>query len=198
MATKKKSRMTTKKKKKKKWYTVLAPKLFGEKEVAHTIADEDSKIIGRVVRMPLKDVTGKIQDFDVSVFFRIVRVVGGDKAETIYYGQELMEDKVSRLVQKWKSRIDLIHDVTTTDGTVIRIKLLGVTTRRVTNSIKSSVRKEMLAGLEEWAKGKNLDALVSDILEKRLQTALAKRCSKIYPIHAMEVRKTEILKVPER
>ncbi|RLG34478.1 30S ribosomal protein S3ae, partial [Methanosarcinales archaeon] len=41
----------------KQWYTVLAPKMFGEVKAGETVADEPSKLIGRRIEMTLGDLT---------------------------------------------------------------------------------------------------------------------------------------------
>ncbi len=178
-------------KKTKKWFAITAPDVFDKKEIGHTLALDGSRIIGRMITLPMTNVTGNFADFDTSGIFRIIRA-GADSAETEYAGQQLMEDKISRLIQKWSSRIDTITDITSTDNRKIRIKLITITSERVKVSLKRSIRANVDETVKDILKDKNFDAIVKDFIDKKFTNTLKSRAAKLYPLKSVELRKVEV------
>ncbi|NOQ55598.1 MAG: 30S ribosomal protein S3ae [Nanohaloarchaea archaeon] len=189
------ARRTTgvKKKKQKTWYSIVSPKQFGEKEIAKTLALDSKNIIGRKVSLPLSDITGDFKHFHTMITLKI-NEVKDLKAYTEYNGQNLISDKIARMVNRWKSRIDAVSDISTKDDHKLRIKVIVITRRRVNTTIKSEIRKAVFAETEKYCKGHDMETIVSDIFSNKLQKALFHGAKNIYPLQSVEIRKTEVLK----
>ncbi|MBW6461736.1 MAG: hypothetical protein K0B07_01700 [DPANN group archaeon] len=189
------ARKTTgvKKKKQKTWYSIVSPKQFGEKEVATTLAIDSKNIIGRKVNLPLSDITGDFKHFHTTVTLKI-NDVKDLKAHTEYNGQSLISDKIARMVNRWKSRIDAVSDIDTKDEHKLRIKTIIITRKRVNTSIKSEIRKAVLIETGKYCEGHDMETIVSDIFANKLQKALFHATKNIYPLQSIEIRKTEVLK----
>ena len=189
------ARRTTgvKKKKQKTWYSILSPKEFGEKEIATTLALDSKNIIGRKVTLPLSDITGDFKHFHTMITLKI-NDIKDLKAYTEYNGQNLISDKIARMVNRWKSRIDAVSDIETKDDHKLRIKTIIITRRRINTSIKSEIRKAILSETGKYCEGHDMGTIVSDIFSNKLQKALFHGAKNIYPLQSVEIRKTEVLK----
>ncbi len=178
---------------KKKWFKVMAPAIFGQdRELVETPAFKDEQLLGRVVELPMTELTKSFKHYKYKVFLKIVDVKG-DKALTKYWGHELLRDVISRIVRKRTSRVDLIEDVETKDGIKLRVKLLLITKRRVQTTLKYRIRKEMKDYLYEQISNQTLKEFVDSMLTESFQRGLGERIKNIYPAAYIDVRKTEVL-----
>jgi len=189
------ARKTTgvKKKKQKSWYTIVAPKVFGEKTLSETPSVDSKNVIGRKVNVTLSDLTGDFKHFHTVVTLKI-NEVKDLKAYTEYNGQTLISDKIARMVSRWKSRIDAVEDVDTKDGHKLRLKNMVITRKRVNTTIKSEIRKKVFEETRNYCKGKDLESIINDIFSNKMQRHIFQSAKNIYPLQSVEIRKTEVLK----
>lgn len=178
------------KKVKKRWVQILAPKMFGEKEIGQTVVNENADIIGRKMTVTLGDLTGDLRQYHTNVTVKIIRVEEG-KAKTIYYGQVLRGDKILRLVNRWISRIDSIQNLKA-EGFTYRIKALTITRRKVNTGVKDSIRDFVKKEMGKFCENKKGEDIIKAIASGHLQKTIEKNSSKIYPIKAVEIRKIEV------
>lgn len=134
----------------KKWYRVLAPEFFGSVEIATTPADDPSKVLGRTFEVSLFDLTGDFSKHHIMLKFQVVNVEE-DVARTWFKGHELARDYMRSLIRRKSSKIVAITNVTTSDGYVLRVTAVSLTTYRCKTSQKSAIRKEMMRILSERA-----------------------------------------------
>ncbi|NPA38266.1 MAG: 30S ribosomal protein S3ae [Candidatus Nanohaloarchaeota archaeon] len=178
---------------KKQWFKVMAPDIFDkDKELVETPAFKSDQLMGRIVELPMTELTKSFKHYKYKVFLKIVDVKG-EKANTVYWGHELLRDVISRMVRKRTSRIDLIEDVTTKDGVKVRVKLLLITRGRIQTTLKSRIRKEMKAYLEEQISKMTLKEFLDSFLSETFQRGLAERVKSLHPTAYVDVRKTEVL-----
>ena len=177
---------------KKKWLTVKAPVVFGDRVLAETPAVKIEHIEGRVLEVPMSEVTGNFKHFRSKIKVKIVST-NGNEAATEYVGHEVVRDQVSRAVRRWSSRIDSVDDVMTKDSVKMRIKSLVLTRRRVNTSIKDEIRKLVSSLVFDIAKTMNKDEILVSINDNQIQKQLSIAASKLYPIKTVEIRKTEVL-----
>lgn len=178
---------------KKQWYEILAPKLFEERVIGETLAAEPKQLVGRVVEVSLLELSKDYSKFYIKLKFQIDRV-DGNKAYTIFAGHEIMRERIYRMVQRRVRRVDLIQDLRTKDGVLIRVKTLFVLIRRVNTSIKASARTKAGEIVEKAVKESTLDELIKLIVTGELTSSIRKECNKISPVGNVEIRKSEILK----
>lgn len=189
------ARKTTgvKKKKQKSWYSIVAPKVFGEKVLSETPSVDSKNIVGRKINVTLSDLTGDFKHFHTIVTLKI-KEVKDLKAYTEYNGQSLISDKIARMVSRWKSRIDAVEDIDTKDNHKLRIKSIVITRKRVNTTIKSDIRKKVFEETRNYCKEKDLESIVNDIFSNKMQRHIFQSAKNIYPLQSVEIRKTEVLK----
>lgn len=169
----------------------MAPKVFGGKQVGQAVASKMQELEGRMLEVPLSDLTGNFKHFTTKVNLKIAgKVEGGLSTE--YVGQELMRDQVSRNVRRWSSRIDGIQDIVLKDGKEMRVKSLIITARRVNTAIKKELRAEAFKELQDYLSQKTLDEVVEDVTNNKIQGILEGNLKKIYPVKSVNIRKIEV------
>lgn len=179
--------------KSKVWYDIMAPDMFNRQKVAETLADEPSKIIGRVAKVTVQDITGDFSKMHIKMSFK-VNDVRGTEAHTYFIGHDMTSDYVRRMTRRRKSKIDTIVDAKTRDDFIIRIKPLAISNRRVRSSQQSAIRLTMENVIGKFTTNKNLDEVVKAIISGQLAKQAAVACKPIQPLQRVEIRKSEVLK----
>ena len=179
----------------KEWYQIIAPPIFGNKVVGETPAFDSKNIMGRTYDASLVELNDDFSKFYIKVKLKVYKIEG-TKAYTNFVGHEIVRERIYRLVQRRSERVDVIKDVTLGDGSKIRFKVLIILLRNTSNSINTSVRKRTEEILEEW-KSKTLDDAIKGIISGEMAKKLKSELRKIYPVGAVEIRKTELLKQPK-
>ncbi|BDB97682.1 30S ribosomal protein S3ae [Saccharolobus caldissimus] len=180
----------------KKWYTILAPKVFGEVPLGSTPAYDISSAIGRKVETTLYDLTGDFSQVYVHLYFKIIGS-DGDRLITRFAGHELSRDYLRSLIRRKSSKINSIVDVTTRDGYVLRVKGLVLTTYKCHQSQKTAIRKIINELVTKKASELTFDEFVQEIVFGKVANEIFEAAKKIYPLRKAEVEKTKVLKVPE-
>ncbi len=179
----------------KKWYTVVAPKVFGEAVVGTTPADDPLKLIGRVLETTLYDLTGDFTQVHVRLYFQIVDVEG-ETAKTRFKGHELARDYMKSLTRRKSSKIQGIFNVTTKDGYGLRITVTAFTSYRCKSSQKRAIRKIMGEIVTKRASEMTLDELIQAMLFGKLSMEIFEAAKKIYPLRKVEIYKSKLLTIP--
>ncbi|RLG58159.1 MAG: 30S ribosomal protein S3ae, partial [Candidatus Hydrothermarchaeota archaeon] len=105
----------------KKWYDIYAPKMFGEIKIGETVASNPENLIGRVIEVTLKDITGEFTKQHIKLKFQI-HEVKGDKAYTKLKGHELSREYMRSQIRRKTTRVEGIVDVVTKDGQKLRVR----------------------------------------------------------------------------
>ncbi len=176
---------------KKQWYEIMSPKMFGERVVGETLAVDPKYLIGRKIHVSLMEISRNYSQFFIKLDLQIEKIEG-NKAYTKIIGHDIMRERVYRMGQRHGRRVDVVLDVTTKDGVELRIKVVFMLLRRVGTSIKDSARAYARQAVEEYVKENKFEDLLDKIIKGEMSVQLKRECSKIYPISALEVRKTEI------
>ena len=179
----------------KKWFTILAPKVFGEVTLGSTPAYDITQTLNRKVETTLYDLTGDFNLVYVHLYFKIVGYEG-DRLITRFAGHELSRDYIRSLIRRKSSKINSIVDVTTQDGYIIRVKGLALTTYRAHRSQKTAIRKIMSDIVIKKATESTFDQFVQDIVFGKIANEIFQEAKKIYPLRKVEIEKTKVLKVP--
>lgn len=177
----------------KKWYRVLAPEFFGSVEIATTPADDPSKVLGRSFEVSLFDLTGDFSKHHVMLKFQVVSA--DEVARTWFKGHELARDYMRSLIRRKSSKIATISDVTTSDGYVLRITAVSLTTYRCKTSQRHAIRKEMMRILSEKASQMTLAEFVKGMVFGTLAAEIFESCKKICPLRKVEIYKSKLLHV---
>ncbi len=176
--------------KSKKWYTIQAPEMFERKDIKETPSDSEEKLIGRTLKTPLSDITGKRNQRHIELVLQIEEVEG-DKAKTKLKGYEISRSYLRRNIRKGRSLVKTIKDVEV-DDKKLHITAYSFLVRKAHTSQQSKIREIMNEKLEEEASKNNFDNLVQKMIFGRTSTDIFRECKSISPIKRVEISKCKI------
>jgi len=177
--------------KSKVWYNLLAPEMFNKQLIGETLADEPSKLVGRVAEVTVQDLTGDFSKMHIKLQFRVNQVQGLD-AFTQFVGHDMTSDYIRRLTRRKRTRTDLTTDVVTKDNWKIHVKPMAITDRRIQSSKQRAIRGIMANVVRDAASKETASEFVKAIVSGDLAKAIALGCKPIQPISRVEVRKSEV------
>ena len=178
---------------KKQWYQIIAPKMFGSKEVAQTLSVDESYVKNRIMESTLLELSKEFSKFYIKVKFKIDKVEG-TKAYTKFIGHDVMRERVSRMVQRRTKRVDSVVDCETKDGVGIRLKSIIILNGNVSSSIKSKTRHTCNEVLQKGVKKMDFEDAVKEIINGKLSLEIKKTCGKFSSVKDVEICKSELLK----
>lgn len=181
--------------KSKQWYQVTAPAAFNNAKIAETLADEPEKLAGRIIEVPLNELTGDMKQMHVKLSFQVAEVLDL-QAKTNFVGHGMTSDYIRRLTRRGNSKIPAVFDLQTKDGSRIRVKPFAVTDRRCQTTQAQEIRRIMGVLLTESAAKNTMSGFLADILLGNLTNAMYKECRKVHPLRRIEIAKSEILVRP--
>ena len=181
-----------KKLKGKEWYTLIAPKVFGEKEIGETPASDEKLLIGRRVETNLMNLTDDLSKYYIKFYFRVKSVKEG-KAFTEFDGLECLRDYISRFIRYRVRRIDTIQDLKTKDGKKLRVKTITITSKKIKRNVERDLKKFVENVMKKEVESNDLDEFIKRIVDNRIKNYILNQGSKIYPIRVFEIRKVETL-----
>lgn len=191
------SKKSTKDKwKAKQWYQIQAPRMFNAVTIAETLAEEPDHLQGRVAEATMQDLTGDLSKMHIKCYFKVTAVTGTN-CQTRFVGHELTNDYIRRLTRRKHSKIDGVYDATTKDGFVVRVKPMAVTEKRAQSAIESKIRHLSQEVCAKHAADRTMAEFVRDVINGELSGAIYKACKPVYPLKRVEMRKSEVLKMPE-
>ena len=173
--------------KKKNWYRIVAPALFGGKELGESYLAEAEQAIGRVLRINLKDLTGNVKDQNTYIGFRVDKV-DGKSLITSVVSYQLTPAYVRRVVRKNIDRLDDYCVCMTKDGKAVVTKTLMVTLCKTKRSVRAALRHQLPQLLKEEMAKMTFDEFVGALAGMKIQSMLKKRLAKIYPLKELSVR----------
>ncbi|MEM0349460.1 MAG: 30S ribosomal protein S3ae [Candidatus Caldarchaeum sp.] len=188
------SRKPSEQKKPKKTYEIYAPPYFGGRWLGSTMADDPSKVLGRVLRTSLYAITDDFTKQYMLLRFRVIDVKDS-VCNTIFYGHEYGREYLRSLVKRGTNKIEYIFDVATKDGFVIRVYPIVFTTSRISSSKKKAIRKIMREVLEETAANLSHDQLAQELVLGKTASDIYNRVKKIVLPRHVGVYKSKIIKL---
>ncbi len=187
MAAKAKKGKTVDKWRKKKYFTILAPKVFQERELGQALAYEPASMEGRSVTTNLMVLTGNMKKQDINVTFKVDRVKG-DTAFTRVDKYEVAPAGLKRKVRRQKDRIDESFQCVTKDNKLVRLKPMILTAIKTSRLVRSALRKHVTQFLRVYVRKVDYDSLVMDVVNEKLQREILGRCKKIVPTRFVIIR----------
>ncbi|NMX20858.1 30S ribosomal protein S3ae [ANME-1 cluster archaeon GoMg4] len=175
----------------KKWYTVLAPKMFGDVKAGDTVADDPSKLIGRRVEMTVDELTGRlIKNSNLKLMLEIDEV-DHNTAYTRFIGHKIDGDYLRSLARKRSSKVYSNIEVVTKDGENLRVKSSCFTLKKASETQMRQIRKLMEDVVRSRAASLELNKYLQEIILGKLSSDVYKVTKKIYPVRRVEITKTE-------
>jgi small subunit ribosomal protein S3Ae len=176
----------------KAWYTVVAPPYFGNVELGAIPADEQEKLVGRVVEATLYEITGDFAHQYLKIYFQITSVEG-KTARTMFKGHEYSRDYLRSLVRRRTTKVDGIFNVTTKDGYRLRVAVCAFTLSRIKTSQEQAIRKIMTKIVEEKSKALTMDQFVQEMVLGKIASDIYNEAKKIVPLRHVGIRKSKLL-----
>ncbi|MBU0457745.1 MAG: hypothetical protein ABH824_03040 [Nanoarchaeota archaeon] len=173
--------------KKKLWYKIVAPKLFGQKELGETYLSFPENAIGRTMQVNLKELTGNMKDQKVYVSFKINKV-DGSTLRTSVLGYQLTPTSVKRMVRKNSDRLDDSFSFKTKGGKKVILKSIVITSYNTQRSVRSQIKSQLKTLFEEELGKSDFETFITNLVNYKVQTGIKKRLHKIFPVKEVAVR----------
>ncbi len=183
--------------KSKSWYRIIAPEIFDGVVVGETVASDPESLLGRVTEISLQDLTGDFSRTHIKVQLKINGIRGGE-CQSRFIGHNMTTDYIRRLTRRRRSKIEAVFTTRTKEGYRVRVKPLSITNKRINSSVKRSIRKKQKEVIEEMASNSRLGEFANKLLFGDMAKKLANECKEVYPLKQVEIRKSEVLSVPEQ
>lgn len=179
----------------KQWYKITAPVMFNQHIIGESLADEADKMLGRTVEVTMNEFTGDMKQMHIKLYFQVSDIQDLN-ARTAYVGHTMTSDYVRRLTRRGHTKIPLVFDVKTKDGSRVRVKPFAISDRRCQTTQAQAIRGVMQRMIEESAARNTLGGFLKDILVDDLTGRIYKEARKIHPVRRIEIAKAEIVKSP--
>jgi len=179
----------------KAWYMVVAPPFFGNIELGAVPADEEKRLIGRVVEATLYDITSDFSHMYLKMFFQISEI-DGKTARTLFKGHEYSRDYLRSLVRRRTTKVDGLFNLTTKEGYKLRIAVSALTHSRIRTSQEKVIRNIMAKTINERAAALTLDQFVQEMVLGKIASDIYNEAKSVAPLRHVGIRKSKLLAQP--
>ena len=179
----------------KAWYMVIAPPFFGNVELGAVPAEEQERLIGRVVEVTLYDITGDFSHQYLKMFFQ-VNEIDGKTARTLFKGHEYSRDYLRSLVRRRTTKVDGLFNLTTKDGYKLRIAVSALTLSRIKTSQEKIIRNIMDKVINERAAALTIDQFVQEMVLGKIASDVYNEAKKVAPLRHVGIRKSKLVAQP--
>jgi len=177
---------------KKKWFPVKAPKIYKNKDLPQITAYEPAELVGRMIMINMKEITGSGRDSNTRAKFEIVKVQG-DTAMTESRGYFVNDAQVSRVGRKAVTRIESVFYVNDKNGTKIKFKILLGSKNNISRVVQHEVRMLSETSIEKTVKKMDAESVFTVESIKKFSTEIKKLSKPIYPINDAIIWKASIV-----
>ncbi len=174
---------------------IIAPSFFGNIELGSVPAEEEEKLIGRVVEATLYDITGDFSHMYMKLFFQ-VNEVDGKTAKTQFKGHEYSRDFLRSLVRRRTTKVDGLFNLTTKDGYKLRIAVSALTLSRIKTSQEKIIRNLMDRIVKEKAAALTVDQFVQEMVLGKIASDIYNEAKKVAPLRHVGIRKSKLVSAP--
>ena len=179
----------------KAWYMVVAPPFFGNVELGAVPAEEQERLIGRVVEATLYDITGDFSHQYLKMLFQI-NEIDGKTARTLFKGHEYSRDYLRSLVRRRTTKVDGLFNLTTKDGYKLRVAVSALTLSRIKTSQEKIIRNMMKKTINEKAAALTLDQFVQEMVLGKIASDVYNEAKKVAPLRHVGIRKSKLIAQP--
>jgi len=179
----------------KAWYMVVAPPFFGNVELGTVPAEEQERLIGRVVEATLYDITGDFSHQYLKMFFQ-VHEIDGKTAHTLFKGHEYSRDYLRSLVRRRTTKVDGLFNLTTKEGYKLRVSVSALTLSRIKTSQEKIIRNIMEKIINEKAAALTLDQFVQEMVLGKIASDIYNIAKRVAPLRHVGIRKSKLVAQP--
>jgi len=179
----------------KDWYTIVSPSYFGGVELGSVPADEPQKVVGRVIDSTLYDITNDFAHQYLKIYFQVTGM-DGKTGHTIFKGHEYSRDYLRSIVRRRTTRVDMLLNITSTDGYRLRVAVCAFTLTRIRTSQERVIRSIMKKLVEERAKTLTFDQFVQEVVLGKIASDIYNEAKKVAPLRHVGIRKSKLMFKP--
>tara|TARA_Y100000310_G_scaffold324914_1_gene387504 strand:- start:15720 stop:16379 length:660 start_codon:yes stop_codon:yes gene_type:complete len=173
--------------KKKIWYKVIAPKLFGHKEIGESYLTTPEIALNRKLKVNLKELSGNVKDQNIHMKFKISKI-DGSNLQTDIIGYQLAPSFTKRMVRKNTDCLKDQFSFKTKDNKAVILKSIVVTRNKTQRSVRTAIRAKIEKMFKEEISTMDFASFVQKLVTYKVQGSFKKKLSKIYPIKEVAVR----------
>lgn len=180
----------------KQWYTVLAPQIFENKEIAEIISSDEENLKNRIISLSLGELIGPSSQSAIFTLLKFrINEVKGKNAHTKLIGHEISSSYIRTLSRRGRSILNVVCDVKTKDDQVLRMKILAVSGTAVSQNTKKNIYRTIMDELKKISAKYKLDQLIQEVIFGKFASLLFNRIKQITPMKRVEIKKTELVEV---
>ncbi len=175
--------------KSKRWFSVIAPQLFGEKELATIPANDDKALIGRIIKVNLSWITQKPEHSMLSIGLRIIDTTSNSaktKVEFLRNSFAYIHSFVKRGTSAIYTR-DVLEDKNKNKFVAKFLIVIDKTTKRK----KTAIRKLASDYLVNFAKEHSAEEFLNAVINNTIQNEGTKLINPIAKVRRFELNKIE-------
>ena len=177
--------------KEKKWFNVYPPELLGSNVIGEMPADDDSRMMGRIIKSSMSWITNRMEHSFMVVGLKVIDV-NGNAAHTELQYLEQTYSYLHSLVKRHSSAIYTVDNLKDSKGRGIILKLLVVTRTKITTTKRKAIRSELGKLAKEYAASRESGAMIKEIIDSNFQNECIKKVSNIAEIAKLEIKKIEL------
>ena len=189
---KQKRRAVVDKWKKKKFFTIQAPKLLNNIDIAETIADDESKLFNRTIVVNLGGLLNKASKKNVELKLKVLEVQGSN-AKTGISEIYLKRTFLRRMFRRRTSKIQSIQYLYTKDKKKIKIKSIVVSIGKIELQKKKDIRQLMENFVIRFISTNTLDTIFKKIIEENIFEEVFSKIKKISKIRPPVIEMLKVL-----
>ena len=176
---------------------IIAPPFFGNVELGSVPAQEEERLMGRVVEATLYDITGDFSHMNLKMFFQ-VNEMDGKNAKTQFKGHEYSRDYLRSLVRRRTTKVDGLFNLTTKDGYKLRIAVSALTLSRIKTSQEKIIRNLMARIVKEKTTALTFDQFVQEMVLGKIASDIYNEAKKVAPLRHVGIRKSKLVFAPAK
>ena len=171
----------------KNWFTIFAPKSFGNDAIGESLVGSVDELVGKFVSISLSVLTGDMKKQGTILKFKVIstRPEGGN---TDIVGYEIVPASLRRFMRRGMTDITNSFECVTADNIRIRIKPVAYVNNKAKGSVSKLINKTIKSALIKGVKTMKYNDLFGDIIAGKLQREMKERINKIYPTRFFEIK----------
>ncbi len=178
----------------KDWFSILAPKLFGENFLSETPATDSKYLAGRVIEVPVSTLLGDKTKSHMKLIFKITDVEN-KKAHTQFAGFFVIREFIARNIRSGLKKLQVVDYAETKDNWKLQITTTSVLNGNCKTTIRNKSRKLISEFFKKQAASVTIDDFIKNVISSNYQRTVRKDCSKLYPVRFAEIDKVEVIAV---
>jgi small subunit ribosomal protein S3Ae len=178
--------------KKKKWVDIEAPEIFKSVSLGHAMAEDQTKLVGRVIQANMMNVLKHPKMQSISMKFRITEVKEL-KGTTEPISYVMAPSAIKRLVRSRRDRIDDSFIVQTKDERKVRVKPILITHSNNSAAQRTQMRGILREQLATETAKRTYEEFVRDVVKNDLQKSIKSALAKVAPVRTIDMRAFQLV-----